>query len=372
MSKTMIEKKFFKDRLIKTKNLMYQKDISLISLSPSADMYYLTGFWTGPLERLILCIIPIDSEPFFIVPKLYQEQVKKTSWIKDVRVWSEDKLTTQLKDIFRELKIQKQKIAITDSLWAKHLKVFQQAIPNAEFIFTSEILSQMRICKSECEIKLMQRASKIAEEAFNIVISEFREGKKEYELAALAEFEMRKRCSEGPAFDTIVASGSNSSLPHHNSGRRSIRKGDCIIFDLGAKFGYYCSDFTRTVSVGKVPSKKRKIYNLISRAYHEAISKVSPGVSAGIIDKAARRIIEEKGYGKYFIHRTGHGIGIDVHEAPYIHEKNNIKLEVGMTFSIEPGIYFPDRFGVRLEDVVVVTDSGCKPLTKYPTEMIIR
>jgi len=369
----MIERKDLKKRFKKTKNLMNQRDIGSIFLTPSADMYYLTGVWTSSLEHLFLCIVPIDEDPLFVVPKIYEEQVKKTSWIENVRVWSDDsKVTTQLRNIIRELQIQKQKIAITDNLLVKHFKIFQQSISNVEFIYTSEFLSQIRMCKSENEIKFIQNASKFAEEAFDSIISECKEGKKEFELAALAEFEMRKKGSEGPSFETIVASGSNSSFPHHLTGKRAIQDGDCIIFDLGAKFDYYCSDITRTVCIGKVSSKIKKIYDLVSRAYQEAISNVRPGISAGSIDKAARKIIDEAGYGEYFIHRTGHGIGIDIHEAPYIHEKNNTKLEVGMTFSIEPGIYIPNRFGVRLEDVVVVTDSGCKPFTNFPTEMIVR
>lgn len=369
----MIDRKDFEERLKKTKNLMNQQEVSSIFLTPSADMYYLTGFYTSPHERIFLCIIPIDEEPLFIVPKLYEEQVKKISWIENVRVWSDkSKVTTQLKKILRELQIKKQKIAITDSLWMKHFKIFQQSISNGNFIFTSEFLSKIRMCKSENEIKSMQHASKFAEKALDSILSECKVGKKEFELAALAEFEMRKSGSEGPAFETIVASGANSSFPHHLTGKRSINNGECIIFDLGARFSYYCSDITRTVSIGKVSSKIIKIYGLVLHAYNKAINNVRPGVSAGSIDKVARKVIEDAGYGEYFIHRTGHGVGIDVHEAPYIHEKNNIKLEVGMTFSIEPGIYIPGLYGVRLEDVVVVTDSGCKPLTKFPTEMIVR
>jgi Xaa-Pro aminopeptidase len=369
----MIRRKDFKERFIKTKDLMNQIDIGSIFLTPSSDMYYLTGVWASPLERLFLCIIPIDEEPLFIVPKLYEEQVKKNSWVENVRVWSDNLQTvTQLRDIIRELQIQKQKIAVTDSILMKHFKIIQQIVSNVEFVYTSEFLSKIRMCKSRNEIKFMQNASKFAEEALESIILECKDGKKEFELAALAEFEMRKRGSEGPAFETIVASGSNSSFPHHLTGKRIIHNGDPIIFDLGAKFGYYCSDITRTVCMGKVSSKIKKIYNLVYRAYQEAISNVRPGISAGFIDKMARKIIYEAGYGEYFIHRTGHGIGIDIHEAPYIHEKNSTRLETGMTFSIEPGIYIPNHFGVRLEDVVVVTNSGCKPLTKFPTEMIIK
>ena len=238
----MIERKDFKERFIKTKNLMNQRDIGSIFLTPSADMYYLTGVWISPLERLFLCIIPIDEEPLFIVPKLYEEQVKKISWIENVRVWSDNlKATTQLRNIIRELQIQKQKIAVTDSLLMKHFEIFQHSVSNVEFIYTSEFLSRIRMCKSKNEIKFMQNASKFAEKALESIILECKEGKKEFELAALAEYEMRKRGSEGPAFETIIASGSNSSFPHHLTGKRTINKGDSIIFDLGAKFGYYCS-----------------------------------------------------------------------------------------------------------------------------------
>jgi len=362
----------FKERCSRAKNIMGEKDIDALCLSPSADMYYLTGFWTSSLERLLLCILSRSDEPLFIVPKLYEEHVKTTSWVKNVEVWAEDvKLTVQLKQFLQESGLLTGKIAVPDRLWARHFKLFQEAAPKAEFKFTSETLGRMRMIKSKDEIGLIEKSAELAEEALEAALPECKQGIKEFELAARLEYEMRVKGSEAAAFDTIVASGPNSSLPHYSSGGRKLCDGDFVTIDVGATYGRYCSDLTRTVVVGKVDSKRERIYNMVRKAQQEAISAVRPGATAETVDLAARRVIREGGYAEYFIHRTGHGVGLDIHEFPYIHEGDQTILEPGMTFSVEPGVYIPGAFGVRIEDVVVVTEDGCRPLTRYPSEMTI-
>ena len=182
---------------------------------------------------------------------------------------------------------------------------------------------------------------------------------------------MRRKGAEGPAFETIVASGPNSSLPHYSNGERKIKAGDFVTFDIGATFGRYCSDLTRTIAVGNTDSEMDRIYEIVRKAHKQAMDFVRPKVTAEDIDLIARKIIREEGYGEYFIHGTGHGVGLDIHEPPYISEGIQTTLEPGMAFSIEPGIYIPGKFGVRIEDVVVVTTDGCRSLTRFPTDMII-
>ncbi len=363
---------YFKERCIKAKKIMQKNGVDAICVSPSSDMYYLTGFWTDPIERPLLCILPRTGAPLFIVPKLYEEQVRKTSWIKNVRVWAEgSKVATQLKKILKECKLLKGSIAVSDRLWLRHFKLLQEVAPNARFTSTADLLGRMRMLKSQQEIELMEKAAKLTEDALKASLAECKPGRKEFELAARLEYEMRSKGSEGTGFETIIASGSNSSLPHYSCGDRMIGAGDVVTIDVGAMFGRYCSDLTRTVTVGKADSRIERIFNIVLRAHDEAMGAVRPSVTAEAVDLTAKRIIREEGYGEFFIHRTGHGVGLDIHESPYISEGNQTELEPGMVFSIEPGIYLPGEFGVRIEDVVVVTEDGCRPFTTLSTDMSI-
>ena len=372
MDHQMIGANDFKARCSRAKEIMYEKDVDALCLTPSSDMLYLTGFRTEPSERILLCILPRSDEPRFIVPKLYQEQVERETWIKDVRVWSEESKTIiQLRNHLKELELFSGKIAISDRLWTRHYRFLQETAPKVRFTFASEIVNQIRMLKSRKEIYLMEEAARFAEGALEATLSDCIQGKKECELAAKLEYQMRVRGSEGVPFETIVASGPNSSVPHYSNGRRRVKVGDPLVLDLGAKFGHYCSDLTRTAIIGYAKPKINKIYELVHQAYQKAVETVRPGVTAAAVDQAARGVIIEGGHGEQFIHRTGHGIGLDVHESPYVSEKDQTGLEIGMTFSIEPGIYIPGQFGVRIEDVVVVTKNGCRTLTKYPTEMAV-
>ncbi|MGQ9543248.1 MAG: M24 family metallopeptidase [Candidatus Bathyarchaeia archaeon] len=366
----MIGRGVLEERCLKVKELMSRKGIDALYLTPSADMYYLTGFWSAPSERMILCVIPKSGEPLFIVPKMYEEQVEATSWIRNVEVWKEGvREEVQLRNLIKRFGLPTGKIAVPERIWMKHFNTLRDAIPEAKYVFTSKILGQMRIVKSEDEIKLMERAAELAVRGLDAAIPEVKQGKREVELAAQVEYWMRMGGSEGPAFETIVASGPNSALPHYGCGSRIICEGDTVTFDVGALYGRYCSDLTRTIIVGEAKPKMMEIYNTVYRAHQEALRAVKPGVAAGTVDYAARKIIVKEGYGKYFIHRTGHGVGLDIHEPPYIHRRSKTILKPGMAFTIEPGIYIPGEFGVRIEDTVVVTGNGFRILTEYPREM---
>ena len=367
----MIGPEEFKERYSKAIKIMSEKDVDALCLTPSADMYYLTGFWTDPTERPILCILPRLGEPVFIVPRLYEEQVRAISWIKDIELWTEgSKTVNQLSDLLQKTKLLSGKIAVSDRLWVGQFKIFQEAAPEAQFTFTSEILRHLRMLKSEPEIRLMEKSAELAEGALAATFPICREWDREFELAAYVEYEMRVKGSEGTPFETIVASGPNGAIPHYGSGDRKIREGEFVSFDVGARFGRYCSDITRTFAVGKVSPEMERAYSTVRKAHQEAMKAVRPGVTCETIDLAAKKVVRDGGYGEHFIHRTGHGVGLEIHEPPYIRQGDQTKLEPGMTFSIEPGVYVPGEFGVRIEDVVVVTEEGCRPLTKYPTEMI--
>ncbi|MEM2981828.1 MAG: Xaa-Pro peptidase family protein [Candidatus Bathyarchaeia archaeon] len=366
----MNDRSIFEERCLRAKKMMGSKGVDALCLTPSPDMYYLTGFWTSPSERMTLCIIPRLGEPLIVTSRLYEGQVKATSWIENVEVWSERlRQQVQLKNILKKLRLLTGKLAVPERIWMSHYKVLCESAPRATFTSTSKILSPMRILKSDLEVKLMEEAAKLADDALEKVMCEVKEGVREFELAAKVEYFMRVGGSEGAPFETIVASGPNSALPHHGCSSRTICEGDPVTLDIGATYGRYCSDITRTLIVGRVEPRLEEVYRTVYKAHQEALEAIKPGVEVEAIDLAARRVIGDCGYGEYFIHRTGHGVGLDIHEPPYIQVGSHVRLRPGMVFTVEPGVYIPGVFGVRIEDVVVVSKDGYRLLTKHPRDL---
>lgn len=225
--------------------------------------------------------------------------------------------------------------------------------------------------KDPDEVALLERAGGCADGAFARILESRFEGSTELELAGKLEGAMVDAGAEEPAFKTLVASGPNSALPHYRAGRRRVGCGDVVILDFGCRVGGYCSDISRTVVCGEPSDEVRRAHAAVKEAQKLAMGAVCPGQRAGEVDRAARGYLEAKDLGRQFVHRTGHGIGLDIHEHPYIAEGNPLRLQEGMAFSIEPGVYFPDRFGIRIEDVVVVTASGARAMTATTHELLV-
>ncbi len=232
-------------------------------------------------------------------------------------------------------------------------------------------LSAMRAQKSEQEKQSIIAAQKITDDGFAFILNHIKEGKTEREIALELEFFMRKQGSEGVAFDFIVVSGENSSLPHGVPTDRVIRKGDFVTLDFGAKINGYCSDMTRTVAVGKVSEEQRAVYGTVLSAQAAAIAAIRAGAVCKDIDKIARDIIENAGYKDCFGHGLGHSVGLEIHESPACNTRDDTKMQVGTVMTVEPGIYLENRFGVRIEDMVYVTADGRENLTHSPKELII-
>ena len=216
----------------------------------------------------------------------------------------------------------------------------------------------------------MRKSSELADKALAMTIPMIKAGMKEIEVKELLEAELKNQGMSNPAFDTIIGSGPNSALPHYTAGDRVLKAGDSVVIDFGGVYQGYNSDMTRTIMLGKATEEYRDVYEIVKEAQKRAIETVKPGVKASEIDAAARSYIAGKGYGDYFIHRTGHGIGMEVHEEPYISDISKSILQPGMVFSIEPGVYLPGKFGVRIEDLVMVTETGVEVLNKYTKELI--
>ena len=337
----------------------------LMVFFPSSNMRYLSGFSDEPGERMLFLLVPADGEPVFLVPELYEQQVKQTSPFIQVCAWKDsDDPCALLKEKVASRTKKPLKVLVDDGMWASFFMMLQEVLPEARFFLASRIMRTLRMMKTQEEVRLLQKAGALADIAFEALIGTSIEGVSEIALSAKIEETMRVNGADGIAFETLVASGTNSALPHHRAGQRRIERGDVVVLDYGCRLGGYCSDITRTVVCGEPSEEVWKVYEIVAEAQEMAVGGVRPGIEAQMVDRIARGVIEKSGYGAHFIHRTGHGIGIDVHEDPYMVEGNQLLLQEGMSFSVEPGIYLPGKFGVRIEDIVVVTEHGAERMNR--------
>lgn len=341
-------------------------------LFPSPNMYYMTGFHTFPGERLLMTVIPADGEPFFIAPKLFEGQIRNAAWIPEIITWTdEENPYDKTRVLLGDRGLTEGRFAIDDTTWAAQLLGLMTALPKVRFSPIGQLMLDLRLRKSADEIAKIQQASKIVDDVVDLMRRTVKPGMREIEIAALMEFEMRKAGSAGPSFETIVGSGPHSALPHYNAGERAVQNGDFIVLDFGALYQGYCSDTTRTLAVGTPSPKMVEVYNIVREAQDLGVRTARPGIKAREVDQAVREYITRHGYGDYFTHRTGHGLGMEVHEDPYINGINEMVLEPGMVFSIEPGIYIEGEFGVRIEDIVYITDTGCERFNRSSRELTI-
>jgi len=351
----------YENRIAKAQGLMAELGVDLMALSLGSNMLYLSGFSDEPGERLLLLLVPQEGSPIFLVPELYANQVRQASPFENLRVWkdSEDPVAL-LERTVADFGLRGARMLVDDSMWATFLLILETTLPQAGFALASQVMIPLRMQKSPDEIEHMSQAGAIADQAFEEILKLKVSGMDELELATALEEAMKENGAEKIAFETLVASGPNSALPHYRAGQRKIEPGDAVILDFGCRIHGYCSDMTRTLVCSEPSNKIQDIYEVVKGGQENAVQAIMPGVEAQAIDRVARGEITHAGYGNHFIHRTGHGIGLDVHEAPYIVEGNDLKLEEGMTFSVEPGIYLPGEFGVRIEDIVFVTETGAK------------
>ena len=329
-------------------------------LSVGADLPYFTGYEAMQTERLTMLVLPTDGDAVLFVPELEAPRVDRQGGLFEVRPWSETEnpvrlVADRLGGWTRGL--------IGDHTWSTFLLGLQQELPRLALGRASSLTGELRMRKDSVEIDSLRSAGYAADR----VVARLRE----MSFAGLTERTLERRIAELTVEEGhqiaafgIVASGPNGASPHHESGDRVIESGDAVVVDFGGRFDGYFSDTTRDFLVGAGPDGYEEAFDVLLTAQKAACAAVRPGVTAESIDAAARDVITEAGYGEFFIHRTGHGIGLEVHEHPYILEGNDTLLEPGMTFSIEPGIYLPGRFGMRIEDIVVVTEGGVERLNR--------
>lgn len=360
-------------RIDKLRNFMVKSDLDLTIVLAGPNMYYLSGYTAISLERLITLLIFKDtSEIFLIIPELEKNRVEEMIGVKSVNIYVyPDNIDPikKLMDIVLEKKVSS--IGLEGSVPYRYVAGMKKHKRNIKFRIIDDILYRLRMIKDDDEIELLRRAAEINMRVMVEAISNINEGITEKKLMGMIRSLSIELGADETPF-TLVQSGPNSALPHQEPTNRKIMKGDIVLLDLGISYKGYISDITRTIVVGKYNGKHETIFNIVRKAQAEALSIIKPGIGAGKIDQAARDVISKYGYDKFFIHRTGHGIGLEVHEEPYIKVGNDLSLQPGMTFTVEPGIYLPNEFGVRIEDNIVITKNGYLNLTTLPKSLNIQ
>ncbi|PHQ37884.1 peptidase [Halorubrum persicum] len=356
----------YEDRLAACQKQLSVKDAEALMLFPSVDMQYLSGFTDEPMERHLFLILGENREPAFVAPELYKSHIKDDSWVDDVRTYSDggDPLAL-VAEVADDLGIGEGRLLVDDRMWAQFTIDLHETFPEADFGLASEVIGELRVQKSDAEIGAIRRAGAAADAAIADVrnLGSDAVGMTEAELGAYIEDRLTTHGGEENSFAPIVGSGPNGAKPHHRHGNREIDFGDPVVLDFGTRIGGYPSDQTRTVVFGgDPPAEFEVVHEVVREAQQVAVEAVQPGVPVEAVDAAAREVIVDAGYGDAFIHRTGHGLGLEVHEDPYIVGGNDEQLQEGMVFSVEPGVYLEGKFGVRIEDIVVVTTDGCERL----------
>lgn len=341
------------------RDLMAETGCGALMLSVGADLPYFTGYEAMPLERLTMLVVPVEADAVLVVPQLEAPRIDPSDAF-DVRAWGE---TEDPVAIVAGLAASTETVALGDTTWSTFLLGLQAAMPGTRFEDASPLTRELRMRKEPEEIRYLRQAAEATDRVVSRLESIRFSGRSEADLAAEIGVMTVEEGHDVATFG-IVASGPNSASPHHEPTDREIEYGDTVVVDFGGRNRGYCSDTTRTFSVGEPIPEIAHAYDVLAAAQAAGRAAIAPGVTAASVDEATRLVIDEAGHGERFIHRTGHGIGLEVHEHPYIVEGNRLLLEEGMPFSIEPGIYMPEEWGMRIEDIVVCGESGVDELNR--------
>jgi Xaa-Pro aminopeptidase len=357
------------DPLRRLQELLGGADIDCAAVGPTTTMRYLLGHAPHADERLCLLLVS-PTQAQLVVPQLSAEDLAAHTGLQ-MLTWTDDQGPAKALGGSLLRGRRAGSLAVDGSMRADFLLPLLGMLAPRRVLSLDPLLEPLRILKTAEEIDALARAAAQADMAMQAATEACRPGATEAEVAWAAEASFRSGGAERVEF-TLVAAGANAALPHHASGDKALARGEGVILDIGASLGGFKSDITRVVTLGEPPPELLRVYEIVRRANETAAGVIRPGVSAGEVDAAARKVIEEAGYGEYFIHRTGHGIGLDIHEPPWIRAGEQTRLETGMVFSVEPGVYLPGRLGVRLEDIVVVEADGVQVLTGTGHELIAR
>ncbi|TPR20656.1 M24 family metallopeptidase [Apilactobacillus timberlakei] len=358
-------------KLEQVQNWTEKQGLDFTYLSDPKTIQYLTGFFSDPVERVLALVVFPDKEPFMFAPALEVEAIKDTGFSYDVYGYLDhENPWAMIAEHVKERNANPKNAGLEmNNLTISRLNELQAELDVSFNTDVTDFMNSMRLIKTPDEIEKLDAAGREADYAFQKGFEAVKAGKPESAVMAELEYALKLKGVMEMSFDTLVQAGAHAAEPHGATGSNLIKNNEMVLFDLGTVHQGYISDSSRTVAVGKLSDKQKDIYNVCLDAQLTAMNYVKPGVTAESVDKVARDIIDKAGYGKYFIHRLGHGMGMSEHEFPSIMEGNKMELKPGMCFSIEPGIYVPGFAGVRIEDCVHVTENGCEPFTHTPKEL---
>jgi Xaa-Pro dipeptidase len=344
-----------------------------IALNPGPSLSYLSGLQFHLMERPVVMFFVLGRNPAIVLPELELQKMKQISFPVDVFPYGENPSTWD--EVFtkavKSLGLDGKSIGVEPrAMRLLEFRYVKAGAPEADFPDATPSLAALRICKDADEISRMRRAVRIAQNALEATLPLIKIGMTEKEVANELVTQLL-RCGSEPEipFSPIVSSGLNSANPHASPSERKLQSGDLLVVDWGAAHQGYISDLTRTFAVGDVEDEFIRIHKIVQQANEAGRKSGKPGIPCADVDRAARKVIEEAGYGAFFTHRTGHGIGMEGHEDPYIRGDNMQLLKPGMAYTVEPGIYLPDRNGVRIEDNMIVTEAGVESLSDMPREI---
>lgn len=344
-----------------------------IALVPGPNMAYISNIHSHVSERPIVLFIPADDDPAIIIPNLEAMKAQQVGIREDrIFAWTDTEgYTGAFQQACAHLELSNFLLGV-ESLHMRVLEyeLLQRYAPGIQFAHADPVMSALRMCKDEDEIAAMTRATAVAETALQKILPRIKIGQTEKQVAAMLTQALLEEGADSIAFGPIVSAGPNGASPHAVPTERPLQQGDLLVIDWGCYVDGYPSDITRTFAVGEVEPEFKRIYNAVKLANEQGKKAGVAGVTGQDVDRAAREVIEEAGYGEFFIHRTGHGLGLEVHEQPNMVEGNTSPLVVGNVFTVEPGIYLPGRGGVRIEDNVVVTPQGNHCLTSLTRELL--
>ena len=371
------------DRVRRLRRELQRRGLDGAVCVPGPNLFYLTGLRVKLSERLTLAVIPADAREnegalqlALLLPELERPQAERALRL-PARLHSyrdEEGPDRALAQLMSELKLPRNaRLGVEGRrLRAFELWALQAQRPDIRWVDADEVFMRLRVRKDEPEIERIREALRLTEEALRRALDRgaVRAGHSEREVANALLRELFGVGAEGPSFEPIVASGPNGASPHAVPSERKLRAGDLVTLDLGAVWQGYFGDLTRNVAVGAIDPELERVHRVVEEANAAGREACRPGVPAQEVDRAARRVIEQAGYGDHFIHRTGHGLGLEVHEPPYLVEGNEQPLEPGMVFTVEPGVYLPGKGGARVEDVVLITPEGAETLTRFPRALL--
>lgn len=379
----------FRSRLDRARQVMRERGIGVMFLTYGANLWYLTGFHRRRQEvtdsntygdYVSGAYVGADDDIVLVAPRMggatYQQEAARKPWISELRILDESEnpknVLTEVLDRFR---IGDKGISMDDRAWSHTSLLLKEKMPRSRVSIASEIIAPMRMIKDADEVAAMQRAGRVTDEVFREIVEYLRKGITEYEVAAEIDYQFARRGSEYPSFNTgirFAQPGKPSATGAARITSRKLEENDGITFDFGTCLEGYCSDFGRTVFVGDPPAEFRRIHALVMEAQAAGIEKMVSGMmTAQQLDRVSRGIIEKAGYGTGFTHRLGHGIGVTVHEPPFLYKPDDTLLVSGMTFTVEPSIRLPEGYGCRVEDVVMVTEKGGVPFSNYSKELTL-